>query len=79
MISKEDIKNLTDAFATKNDLNDFREEVRISFSDLLSAVDSYAKKADAYFEEMLLLTRRIDRLEKWVQKIAEETGVMLEY
>jgi len=38
-------------FVTKEEFLDFREEMRNEFSKLYTAVDSYAKKADAYFQK----------------------------
>jgi uncharacterized coiled-coil DUF342 family protein len=45
----------------------------------MSAVDSYAKKADAYFQEMVMLSHKVDRHEKWFHQIAEKLGIKLEY
>jgi len=33
-----------------------------------TAVDTYAKKADAYFQEMVMLVHKVDRHEKWFSK-----------
>lgn len=54
-------------------------DVRTDFNDLQIAVDGYAKKADIYFQEMLVLARRIDRMEKWMKEIADKVGVKLEF
>ena len=48
-------------------------------NNLLNAIDSYAKKADAYFEEMLSLSHKVDRHEKWFHQIADKLGIKLEY
>ncbi len=58
------------------------EENKADKSDidnLLGAVDGYAKKADTYFQEMVLLSHKVDRHEKWIQQMAEKLGVKLEY
>jgi len=47
--------------------------------DLVDAVDAYAKKADTYFQEMVMLSHKVNRLEKWIQEIAEKVGIKLEY
>ena len=47
-------------------LDKFKEELKISFSDLQGAVDAYAKKADTYFQEMVMLSHKADRHEKWL-------------
>ena len=53
MLTEEDIKKIIEAnrgvFATKEDLQEFVEEMKESFSDLQTSVDTYAKKADTYF------------------------------
>jgi len=46
---------------------------------LYNAVDAYAKKADGYFQEMLMLSHKVDRHEKWLLQIAEKLGLKLEY
>ncbi len=47
--------------------------------DLTSVVDAYAKKADTYFQEMLMLAQKVDRHEKWLRQVAEKLGIKLEY
>jgi hypothetical protein len=83
MLTNEDIQKIVEAnreiFATKEDFESFREEMRNSFSDLQTAVDTYAKKAEAYFQEMVMLTHKVDRHEKWLHQIAEKLGIKLEY
>jgi uncharacterized coiled-coil DUF342 family protein len=83
MLTDKNIQNIIKAnrqiFATKEEFAAFREEMRQSFADLLTAVDAYAKKADTYFQEMLILAHKVDRHEKWIRQIAEKLGVKLEY
>ena len=53
MLTNDDIQKIIvanrEVFATKEDFESFREEMRKSFSGLQTSVDAYAKKADAYF------------------------------
>lgn len=83
MLTDNDIQKIIEAqrevFATKEDFEAFREEMRESFSDLETSVDAYAKKADTYFQEMLILSHKVNRHEKWIQQIAERLGIKLEY
>jgi len=83
MLTNEDIQNLIKAqeeiFATKEDLERLKEDVRSDFSELQSSVDAYAKKADTFFEEMVSLSHKVDRHEKWFHIIADKLGVKLEY
>lgn len=83
MLNPEDIKNIIEAqkevFPTKGDFENFKEGMRKDFSDLLTSVDAYAQKADTYFQEMVALTHKVDRHEKWLLEIAEKLGVKLKY
>ena len=55
------------------------DEMKIDFNNLANAVDSYAHKADGYFQEMVALTHKVDRHEKWLLEIADKLGVKLKY
>ena len=55
------------------------DEVKKDFIDLQTSVDSYAKRADAYFQEMVALSHKVDRHEKWIQQLAVKLGIKLEY
>lgn len=83
MLTDQDIQKLIAAqeeiFATKGDLEVMKEELRKDFSDLQVAVDGYAKKADTYFQEMLVLSRRVDRMESWMKEIAQKVGIELKF
>jgi len=72
---------LFEVFATKEDLEGAVRNIstKEDFNNLLNAVDDYAKKADAYFQEMVALTHKVDRHEKWLHQLAEKLGVKLEY
>lgn len=56
-----------------HDFNDLKGD----FRKLQNAVDAYATKADTYFQEMVMLAHKVDRLEKWVLQIAEKVGLRL--
>jgi len=73
------IKAMENVFPTKTDFSDFQDEMRKDFSDLQISVDAYAKKADTYFQEMLMLSNKVNRIEKWMHEIAEKVGVELKY
>ena len=62
------IEKLQEFKADKDDVN-----------ELLNSIDAYAKKADAYFQEMVALAHKVDRHEKWILQIAEKLGIKLEY
>jgi len=81
MLTNEDIQKIIAAqkevFATKEEFQSFRDEYKKDFSDLQTAVDGYMVKADKYFQEMLMLSKKVDRLEKWILQIAEKVGIQL--
>jgi len=83
MLDDKDIQKIIEAnrevFPSKEDFEGFKDEIKQSFSDLQTSVDEYAKKADTYFQEMVMLTHKVDRLEKWIQQIAEKVGMKLEH
>lgn len=51
MLTQEDLQKLMEVFATKDEIKEMIEPLttKENFSDLQTAVDNYAKKADAYF------------------------------
>lgn len=55
------------------------KELKGDFNNLQTAVDKYAEKADAYFQEMVMLSHKVDRHEKWLHQVAEKLGIKLEY
>jgi len=83
MLTDEDIKKIIEAnrevFPSKEDFEGFKQELKTSFSDLQTSVDTYALKADNYFKEMTALSHKVDRHEKWIKQLAEKLGVKLEY
>ena len=81
MLDDKDIQKLIEVFATREEVATKQdlEILRKDFSDLQISVDAYAQKADAYFQEMVMLTHKVDRHEKWFHQIAEKLGIKLEY
>ncbi len=55
------------------------DEMKGDFINLQTSVDAYAKKADTYFQEMVMLSHKVERHEKWFQQIADKLGIKLEY
>ena len=53
------------------------EDLRGDFRKLQEAIDAYANKADTYFQEIVLLARKVDRLERWIRQVAEKVGIDL--
>ena len=80
MLDDKDIQKLMEVFVTKDDLKGAVSNLatKDDVGGLLNAVDSYAKKADSYFQEMVMLSHKVNRLEKWIYKIAEKIEIKLE-
>lgn len=54
------------------------DAVDMRFDLLTNTVDAYAKQTETYMQEMLALGHKVDRLEEWILKVAEATGVKLQ-
>jgi uncharacterized coiled-coil DUF342 family protein len=81
MLDDKDIQKLIEVFATRDEIvtkSEF-EDLRADFRSLQTSIDDYAVKADKYFQEMLMLSHKVDRHEKWLHQLAEKLGVKLEY
>jgi len=83
MLTKQDIDKIVEAeknvFPTKEDFDSFKNEIKGDFSNLVTSVDKYATKSDAYFQEMLMLSHKLDKHEQWIHQIAKKLGIELEY
>ncbi|MBI2123782.1 MAG: hypothetical protein HYU04_00895 [Candidatus Wildermuthbacteria bacterium] len=81
MLTEEDIKKLIEVFATREEMKEIVADLvtKEEFSTLLTSLDSYAQKADTYFQEMVMLAHKVDRHEKWIQQLAEKLGIKLAY
>ena len=81
MLTNEDVQKLIEVFATRDEIVTKKEfeDLRQDFVNLQTAVDAYATKADAFFQELVMLSHKVDRHEKWLHQIAEKLGIKLEY
>jgi len=81
MLEDKDIQKLIEVFATREEVATKQEfeELRGDFRNLQDSVDAYAKKADTFFQEMVMLAHKVDRHEKWLHQVAEKLGIKLEY
>jgi len=85
MLDDKDIKKLIEVFATRDEIvtkkefESFMEEYHGDMQNLLKSVDAYAQKADKYFQEHSMLSNKVDRHEKWIEKLSKNAKVKLEY
>jgi len=77
---KEDFLELVEYLDIKfSETNERLSNLEEDFKVLQTSVDAYAKKADTYFQEMVMLSHKVDRHEKWFHQFADKIGVKLEY
>lgn len=76
---KEDLAIVKVTMATKEDLDELRQEMKSDFNQLITTVDHYAKKSDDYFQEMKVLSHKVNRHEDWIHLVAKELELSLEY
>jgi len=81
MLDEKDIQKMIEVFVTKDDLKEAVSNLvtKEEFTNLQSSVDAYAQRADAFFQEMVMLSHQVKRHEKWIHQIAEKLGIKLEY
>lgn len=72
------LTNINQKILTLGEKIDLKAD-KSDINDLMTAVDTYAKKADDYFQEMVMLAHKVDKLEKWIHQIAEKVGIKLQY
>ncbi len=77
---KEDFSELIEYLDGKfSEAEKERADIRNEVKDLRGAVDTYAKKADTYFQEMVALSHKVDRHEKWLRQVADKLDIKLDY
>ncbi|MBU4481552.1 hypothetical protein KKH59_04585 [Patescibacteria group bacterium] len=83
MLDDKDIKKLIEVFITREEfkeaISNLANKEKEDISKLHSAIDAYAKKADVYFQEMVMLSHQVKRHEKWLHQVADKLGIKLEY
>ena len=67
-------------------MQDMREEINGRFTthdkrfdDVTAAVAELGGQLRDYHQELLMMAHKVDRLERWINQIAAETGVKLTY
>lgn len=81
-VDKEDLVNKADKqdLINKVDKEDLTSKAdKEDIDKLLTAVDAYANRADAYFQEMVMMGHDFKRHERWIMELAKKMGVTLDY
>lgn len=55
------------------------EEHDARFDEVTGAIAELGGLIRDYHQEMIMLARKVDRMERWIHEIAEKTGVKLTY
>ncbi len=84
--TKEDVAILAEKFLTIDEFDQFRievkeefKELRVAIQSLTNAVDGLVKAVSDLKTEYWAINSQLTRHEKWIQQIAEKTGLKLEY
>lgn len=83
MLSNNDINRIITAcraeFATKQELQEFADEMRKDFAAVLSSLDGMAKNISEINMEMKAHNAQLNRHERWHHQVADEIHIDLEY
>lgn len=77
-LNKKLVKNLAEVFVTKTDLEDFKDEYKEEFSKFLTKLDEKTGKEVDDKQEATMLKNKVDRHDRWINKIADKVNVKLE-
>ena len=82
MLTNEDITKIASIVATKEDVEDLKQNIiglQESIQALTVSVDKLVKAVSDLKTEYAVITNQVNRHEKWFHQIADKLGVKLEY
>jgi len=82
MLTSEDIQKLLEALATKQDVEEIKEDItdlKQTTHALVDSIDKLAKAVDDLRIEYAAIAMKSDRHEKWILQLAEKLGLKLDY
>ncbi len=65
--------------AFRHDVDKQFEENRKQHIEIREAIADLGGQIRDYHQEFIMLGRKVDRLERWIAQIAQETGVKLDF
>jgi hypothetical protein len=80
MLTDEDVQKLVSVFATKKDLQEFREEfsgVKENVQAVLNILENQNKPIVELQQENVMSTGILKRHENWIKQIAQATNINL--
>lgn len=63
----------------RRDVDKQFEQNRTEHREMMAAIAELGGQIKDYHQEFIMLGRKVDRLERWISQIAQETGVKLDY
>jgi len=84
MLDNNDIQKLVEVFATREeavtklDFDEFKNEYKKEFSKFLTKLDEKTGKEADKIQEETMLKNKVDRHDRWINKIANKVDVKLE-
>jgi uncharacterized coiled-coil DUF342 family protein len=86
LATTKDLERLTVKLATREEFDQFREEIKQEFAALREqiqaltiSVDKLVTAVENLRQEYFAIKSQVDRHEKWLHQIAEKLGIKLEY
>ena len=70
---------LRQEFVTKNELAEFKEEMRANFAAVIAILDGLAKQITEMNQELKMHNTQLSRHERWHHETADTIGTKLEY
>ncbi len=61
------------------EVNEQFEKNQKDHLDIRGAITELGGQIKDYHQELLMLGHKVDRMERWINQIAQETGVRLDY
>jgi len=84
MLDNNDIQKLVEVFATREeavtklDFDEFKNEYKKEFNKFLTKLDEKTGKEADKIQEETMLKNKVDRHDRWINKIANKVDVKLE-
>lgn len=61
----------------RHDVNERFDQQDEKIGELVGAIGELGGQLRDYHQEMIMLARKVDRMERWIHEIAKQTGVKL--
>lgn len=86
LATKEDLNNFSVKLLPREEFENFKIEIKEDINSLremiqtlVVSVDKLVGAVDNLTQEYVMVTNKMDRLEKWLHQVADKVGIKLEY